>query len=131
MEYQLNGIEPDIIGNECEGLYIIQHQENEYVSDPANTTFLKFKGSWHQIHFDSETIFWRPAQEPTDPVNDNINVNLVLRNLSELEGVVGEILNIIKYSATNTTVTASFIFSSGKVLSITHNVKDDFTVIDC
>ncbi len=35
MQYQINGEEPKIIGKQCGGLYLVQHQEGESITDPA------------------------------------------------------------------------------------------------
>lgn len=130
MEYQINGDEPKITGKKCEGVYLIQQQEGESVTDPANTIYLKFDSVWSKLCFDGDTIFWR-HEVPSEPVNHNIEICLSLLNLCELDGVVGNDLNKIQYSWDGEAVSAEFNFSSGKSLKFVHNCYEDFTVINC
>lgn len=92
MEYHLNGDEPEVIGKKCSGLCLIQHQEGDSITDPANTIYFKFDSNWSKLCFDGSTIFWR-RESPSEPVNDNIGSCLVLLNLSELNGVIGFLLD--------------------------------------
>jgi len=130
MAYQINGDEPNIIGKKCGGLYLIQQQEDESITDPANTIYLEFDSVWSKLCFDGGTIFWR-NESPSEPVNDNIGVCLVLLNLCELDGVVGSELVKIQYSGNDELVSAVLCFSSGKKLTFAHNCYDDFTSINC
>lgn len=130
MEYHLNGNEPEIIGKKCCGLCLIQHQEGNSVTDPANTIYFKFDSIWSKLCFDGSTIFWR-RESPSDPVNDNIGSCLVLLNLSELNGVNGCLLEEIEYFGDDEKITAKFNFSSGKILEFTHHCYEDFTMINC
>jgi hypothetical protein len=130
MEYQINGDEPEIVGEKCIGLYLIQHQEGKSITDPANTVYLKFESVWSKLCFDGSTIFWR-KEAPSEPVNSNVSSCLVLLNLCELGGVVGNLLEKIEYSGSEEMVSAKFTFSGGKEIEFIHNSYDDFTSINC
>jgi len=131
LSFHINGVEPDIVGKQCQGLYLIQQQEGEDISDPANVAYFKFEDSWLKLHFDGETIFLRTGEEPSEPVNSCLSTCLVLLNLNELDGVVGRTLKKITYGSTNEAVFANFEFSGGKVLKFQHNGYDDYTSINC
>ncbi len=131
MEFDINGEEPNIIGKNCQGLRLIQLQEGSSITDPANTTYLNFENTWFKLYFDGGTIFWRSAESPSEPVNNNLSSCLVLLNLSELDGVVGYTLENIEYTAKENTVSSKLIFSGGKALYLIHNCNEDFTTINC
>ncbi len=131
MSFHINGDEPDIIGRKCQGFYLIQQQEKEQITDPANTAFLKFNETWIKLCFDGGTIFWRSRKEPLQPVNDSLFNALVLVNLSELEGVVGYALDRILYDGDSDTVSAKLIFSGGCTICFKHYGYDDYTTINC
>lgn len=131
MNYHINGDEPDIAEKVCRGFYLIQHQENESITDKANTAFLKFGSCWFKLHFDGETIFWRESEKPSEPVNSTISTSLSLLNLCELEGVVDHMLKAIEYGSNDESVWVKLKFSSGSVLVLTHYGYDDYTTINC
>jgi len=131
LAFHVNGDEPGIVGEECQGLYLIQQQEGKSIIDPANIAYFKFAGSWIKLHFDGDTIFWRRSDIPSEPVNDNLSNCLALLNLCELDGVVGYALNSITYDGGKDYVGVKLEFSSHKTLSFKHHDFDDYTTIDC
>ncbi|MEW7973265.1 MAG: hypothetical protein AB2810_03525 [Candidatus Thiodiazotropha endolucinida] len=131
MSYQVNGNEPAIVGKICEGLYLVQHQENGSITDPSNVALFRFDDNWVKLYFDGGTIFWRESEAPSEPVNGNLLTCLSLLNLCELEGVVGHKLNSIEYNGDNKHVWATLQFTSGKTLLFKHNSYDDYTAIHC
>jgi hypothetical protein len=131
LSFHLNGDEPAIKGQVCQGFYLIQHQEGESITDQANVAFFKFDGHWVKLYFDGETIFWRNSEKPSEPVNDRLSTCLVLLNLCEFEGVVEHKLNNIEYGSDNKHVWAKLEFSSDHVLLFKHNGYDDYTSVNC
>lgn len=131
MSYHINGNEPDIAEKVCQGLYLIQHQESESITDQANTIFLKFGDCWFQLHFDGETIFWRESEKPSEPVNSSLSTYLSLLNLCELEGIVDYVLKAIEYGSNDESVWVKLNFSSGRTLVFTHHGYNDYTTINC
>jgi hypothetical protein len=127
--FNINGKEPSIVGKLCKSLYLIQQQEADSVTDPANVAYFNFDEKWVKLSFDGETIFWRENESPSEPINHDLACCLVLLNLSELQGVVGQRLERIEYSSDDESVSAKLTFSSGKFLRFTHNGYDDYTSI--
>jgi hypothetical protein len=54
---------------------------------------------------------------------------LVLLNLDEMTGVVGSVLEEVRYWGSETKVGASLLFASGISLTFTHLSNDDVTLI--
>ena len=129
--YFLNGEQPPILGEICEGFYLQQYQEHQQVVDPANVAYLKFKGSWIRLYFDGDTIFWRESGPPTEPVNSGVDSGLVLVNLCEMSGVVGARLDAISCSGSEHFIEAALSFSSGRTLTFQHFGERDVTIFDC
>ena len=126
--YYLNGDEPQIVGSACEAFYLLQHQIDGAISDPANVAYLKFPCGWVRLYFDGNTIFWRNSEEPLEPINDRVSSMLVLANLSEMKGVIGSVLQSIEYWGTASEVGSRLFFTSGKVLSFRHLADNDRTL---
>ena len=130
LSHQINGVEPPIIGKKCQGFYLIQYQENNLITDPANTVFLKFDDVWFRLYFDGNTIFWRESIEPEEPCNANNSSCSVLVNLCGcLEIVDCELINII-YSSGDDFIEVKLQFNSGKVLLFKHFPFEDYTIIE-
>ena len=62
-EVEMNGDQPDIVGQTCEGLVIIEYSHAGVVVEPANVTFLRFSSRWHRLYLDSGVVFWRPDED--------------------------------------------------------------------
>ena len=129
--YSVNGEQPQIVGEVCEGFYLLQQQQGRHINDPANVAFLKFRERWYRIYFDGGTIFWRESELPGEPVNSGIDSALVLVNLCEMVGVVGARLESIAYGGAEEAVVAEMKFSSGRSLTFRHLVMSDETTLDC
>jgi hypothetical protein len=126
--YYLNGDLPPIVGGVCTAFYLMQHQIEGEIADPANVAYFKFPCGWVSLCFDASTIFWRESEQPGEPVNDRYSSMLVLVNLSEMEGVVGDVLELIDYWGNISEVGANLRFSSGKTLSFRHIGDRDATL---
>ena len=129
MSFDVNGDEPDIIGKQCEGVYLLQHQEDGVISDQANVAYFKFESEWLKFYFDGENCFWRICEMPSEPVNSCLSTCLVLLNLNEFDGVVGCSLNNIQYNRNDKFVFVSFDFTGGKTLKFKHDSYNDFTSV--
>ncbi|WP_417071019.1 hypothetical protein [Niveibacterium terrae] len=127
--YYLNGDEPPVLGASCSGFYLMQHQVDGVLSDPANSAYFKFNDAWLQLCFDGNTIFWRKTEIPGEPVNDRISSVLVLLNLNEMKGVVGSTLDDVRYWGSAVEVGALLHFSSGVELTFTHQSLRDATLV--
>jgi hypothetical protein len=126
--YYLNGNAPKIIGAACSGFYLMQHQVNGLLSDPANSAYFKFNDSWLQLCFDGNTIFWRRTEMPGEPVNDRLSSVLVLLNLKEMEGIVGSTPHSVSYWGSEAEVGAILQFASGMELVFAHQCQADTTL---
>lgn len=129
MSFHINGVEPEIVGALCQSFYLIQQQEGETITDPAVVDYFNFNGKWFKLYFDGGTIFWRENESPSEPINQDLAVCLVLVNLSELRGVVGQRLESIEYSGDVTSVSAKLTFTGGDFLEFIHHGYDDYTSI--
>lgn len=126
--YYLNGDEPRIVGTICEAFYLMQHQIDGQIADPANVAYFKFPCGWVRLCFDGNTIFWRESEQPLEPVNDSPSSMLVLVSLCEMDGVIGSNLQSVEYWGTLNEVGARLCFASGKVLAFRHLADHDKTV---
>lgn len=129
-DYFLNGEQPPILDELCEGFYLQQYQEQQQVVDPANVAYLKFRGSWVRLYFDGNTIFWRASDPPTEPLNSGVDSGLVLVNLGDIFGVAGARLDAILYRGNEKLVEAVLSFSSGRTLKFQHLGGQDITIFD-
>lgn len=131
MSFYINGVEPDIVGKQCKGFYLIQQQEGETITDPANFAYLKFDEEWLKFCFDGGTIFWRSGESPSEPVNTSLTNSLVLVNLNEFNGVVSHVLKAVGYESNNESVSAIFEFVDGVTIKFQHHSYDDYTSVNC
>jgi len=130
-QYFLNGEEPPIVGEMCEGFYLQQYQEQQRVTDPANVSYLKFNGKWVRLYFEASTIFWGESDQPGEPVNSGVDSTLVLVNLCEMSSVVGARLEAISCNGNKHHVEVAMSFSSGHILTFRHSGESDATTFDC
>ncbi|TVO53457.1 hypothetical protein [Denitromonas halophila] len=126
----LNGDQPPIIGCVCTAFYLVQHQVDGEITDPANVAYFKFSSGWVRLYFEGNTIFWRGSEQPHEPVNDGHSRMLVLANLSEMKGVIESALESIEYWGTSTEVGANLRFAGGKELSFRHLGNCDATLFN-
>ena len=126
-----NGQPPALHGLVCTG-FVVQHfYDGLALIDPANVVFLRFGDEWHRIYFETGTVFWRSGTAPSAPVNSTLEHGLLLNDLSELPGVVGQRLEHVAYSGTNRgDVAAHFRFEGGTTLSLRYDTGADSTRID-
>jgi hypothetical protein len=127
--YYLDGDEPPVHGTACSGFYLMQHQVDGALSDPASSAYFNFNETWLQLCFDGNTIFWRKTAMPGEPVNDRLSSVLVLLNLNEMEGVVGSTLGVVRYWGSEDEVGASLQFASGVEVVFTHLSHQDTTLV--
>jgi hypothetical protein len=128
--YYLNGDQPPIIGCVCTAFYLVQHQMDGEIVDPANVAYFKFSSSWVRLYFDGSTIFWRESEQPHEPVNDGHSSMLVLANLSEMKNVIGSTLESIEYWGTSTEVGVDLHFATGEKISFRHLGDRDATLFN-
>jgi hypothetical protein len=131
MEFSLIREEPQIIGQECQEFYLVQHQINCEISSFANVAYFKFKNRWVRLYFEPLMIFWGEGQEPLEPVNSDLESMLVLVCLNEMNGVVGCALESIEYGVKDNNVFTSLAFQGGKCLVFSHNTQTDTTKVYC
>ena len=130
MNININGKEPSIVGKKCQSFFLIQQQEKDVIINPVNSAYFKFARQWFQLCFDGNTVFWRENIAHQEPVNNDLSCCLVLLNLSELEGVVGSILESIKYESNEETISLFLNFTSGKRLHFKYYAFKDYTSIN-
>lgn len=130
MSFQINGDLPDIVGKKSQSLIVIQQQEDETITDPANTVFFKFSDGWIRLCLDGSTVFWRNSEPPSNPINSKISSCLVMLNLCELDGVIGFVLSDVDYFSDDVKVIVKMKFLSGKTLQFTHYGYEDYTTLD-
>lgn len=127
--YYLHGDAPSTLGAACSGFYLLQHQVDGVVSDPANSAYFKFNDVWQRLYFDGNTIFWHKTEMPEEPVNDQFSSMLVLVNLNEMKGVVGSTLDTIRYWGSEVEVGTRLQFASGVELVFTHHGQRDTSFV--
>lgn len=125
----LNGIEPEVVGKICDGLYLSQYQENFQIVDYSNVAYFLFGSEWYRLYFEGNTIFWRTDGPPMEAVNSDLNSVTALVNLNELESVVGRSVLSISYSSNEIEVSATISFSGGAYLKFIHDGEEDYTKI--
>ncbi|WP_133000072.1 hypothetical protein [Luteimonas arsenica] len=130
MSFHINGIEPELSGKVCTGLAVQHFYEGARIADPANVVFFCFDGVWHRIYFETYTVFWRSGQAPESPINATLDYGLLINHLTDLPGIVGQRLENVSYSSTeHGDVSAKFLFSGGKELTLRYDTGADFTQI--
>lgn len=128
---QFLGEQPDIVGHVCTGLAVQHFYDGKSLADQANVTYLCFAGTWHRVHFETGTVFWRSGQAPEQPVNSTLEHGLLLNDLSELPSVAGRTLIGIDYAATEAgDVAARFNFDGDAVVHLRYSAATDSTQID-
>lgn len=110
MEYTLVTEEPDIIGQQCQEFYLLQHQINGQMSSSANVAYFKFENCWIRLYFEPLMIFWDDDQAPMEPINSDLESMLVLVNLNEINGVIGCVLKSIEYGVKDNNVFFLWLF---------------------
>jgi hypothetical protein len=131
LQYSLNGKQPKIIGQICQGFCLIQHQIGFSIADFANVAYFKFSNNWVKLYFEPYTIFWREDQVPLEPVNDTLESMLVLVNLNEMSGIFNFVLESIEYGVEEDTVFVALSFNNGKKLVFSHSVEKNVTTLHC
>ena len=129
--YYINGVEPPIIGDVCQSLYLVQYQEGSQITDQANVVYLQFSGKWYRLYFEGSTIFWRESKKPEEPVNSNLESALALINLNECTDYVGKIIKNISYSGNATEISAELVFEQEKSIKLLHHGYKETTCITC
>ena len=126
--YYLNGDEPNIAGLQCTG-FVLQHfYEGLQIVDQVNVAYLRFAEQWYCLYFECATIFWRVSEAPTPAENADLKFGLLPNDLSGMETVVGQIVQTVAYSGSESgDVQATITFSNGKSLNFVHSCEADST----
>lgn len=129
VHYTLNGEEPPIVGHTCTGFVLLHFYDGAAISNQVNVAHLKFDEQWYRLYFESGTIFWRKSQEsPGRPTNSTLEYGLVLNDLSELSSVVGQVVESIKYSATEAgDIEVRLGFVAGTAMKFNYSAASDST----
>jgi len=131
LEYTLARNQPEIIGQLCEGFYLMQHQFNFEISELVNVAYFKFSHRWVRLYFEPLMVFWGEGDAPLEPINTDLENLLVLVNLNEMNGIVGSVLKSVEYGVKENNVLVSLAFESGKTLVFAHSSESDATSIHC
>lgn len=126
--YYLNGEEPQLVGQRCTG-FVLQHfYEGQQITDQVNVAYLRFAGQWYRLYFECATIFWRVSEPPEKTENSGLAYGLLLNDLSGMESVVGQTVQAVAYSASQSgDVRATIAFANGKSLKFEHSCEADST----
>ena len=126
--YHLNGEEPHLVGQLCTG-FVLQHfYEGQQITDQVNVAYLRFAEQWYRLYFECETIFWRMSEPPEAAENSDLAYGLLLNDLSGMESVVGQTVQAVAYSASESgDVRATITFANGKSLEFEHSCEADST----
>jgi hypothetical protein len=126
--YYLNGEEPKLIGQCCTG-FVLQHfYEGQQITDQVNVAYLRFAEQWYRLYFECETIFWRMSEPPEAAENSDLSYGLLLNDLSGMRSVVGQTVQAVAYSASESgDVRAIITFANGKSLEFAHSCEADST----
>lgn len=126
--YYLNGEEPQLVGQCCTG-FVLQHfYEGQQITDQVNVAYLRFAEQWYRLYFECETIFWRMSEPPEAAENSDLAYGLLLNDLSGMRSVVGQTVQAVAYSASESgDVRAIITFANGKSLEFEHSCEADST----
>lgn len=64
---QTNGIQPKLEDHTCEELICQQYWHQGKLANEVDVLAIKANGRWHQLYFDSGTVFWRSIDEAPTP----------------------------------------------------------------
>ena len=128
---EFSGHPPEIAGKVCTG-FVVQHfYADGVLADPANVVFFRFDDTWHRLCFETGTVFWRSESAPEAPVNSTLAHGLLLNDLADMPGIVGERLEQIAYAGTDRgDVSVRLSFRGGATISLNYDTGADSTRID-
>ncbi len=125
-DVEVNGVEPDIVGRTCEGLFAIEYSHAQQIVEPANVVFLSFASRWHRLYFDSSVVFWRPSDEgPEDYAAEELDATFRAQDLGARFRVVGRQLISIGYEALADGSRVRLSFEGG--LEVSFDDRNDIT----
>ena len=114
---EVNGREPDIVGQACERLVAIEYHHAGNLVEPANVVFLRFSGSWHRLYFDFATVFWREdSAGPEGFVAEELDATFRPVELGRIVGVQDAVLAEIAYVPLPEGAAVHLRFESGKLV---------------
>ena len=124
---EINGEEPNITNRKLTDFRLLQFYDGLEISDQMNAAHFRFGADWVCLYFESGTVFWRASLEPPErPVNSTLKHGLLLNDLSEMDAVVGQVLESIQYSGNEVgDVQVSLHFLSGATLEFQHSATTD------
>jgi len=94
----INGDQPDIIGQVCEALVAIEYSHAGVVVEPANVIFLRFASRWHRLYFDFGIVFWRSSDDgPATFEAEELDASFRAEDIGTRFGLVGRRLEAVRY----------------------------------
>jgi len=128
MPYYLSGEEPDLIGKQCTGLVLQHFYEVQKITDQVNVAYLRFSERWYRLYFECCTIFWRESEAPSAPENSSEESGLLLNDLSDMDTVVGHVVQAVRYGGSRSGDVRAWIgFANGKTLLFAYSHASDST----
>lgn len=126
VDVEINGVEPDIVGRTCEGLFAIEYSHANQIAEPANVVFLSFTSRWHRLYFDFGVVFWRPSDEgPKDFEAEDLDATYRVQDLGTRFRALGSHLISIGYEALEDGSRVRLSFDGG--LELTFENRNDVT----
>jgi hypothetical protein len=116
-EADVNGQEPNIVGQVCEALIAIEYRHSGEVVEPANQVLLRFSGTWFRLYFDHAIVFWRESLEgPRGVAAEELNAEFRPIDLGQVLGVQGLVLTRIAYVGLADGVAVELAFEWSRVV---------------
>ncbi|UMR29760.1 hypothetical protein MJ904_22395 [Massilia sp. MB5] len=129
-ELTINGTPPDMVGAICEGFVCESLRVEGEPPASANTTYLKFHGSWYRLYFEFRCIFWRRFEELIFPWEDETPWTDHVNITDEFE-IVGQRLVSCAVSATDEGSEVAFAFENRlTVLIQDRNDRASYSIAD-
>lgn len=126
--YYINGEEPALAGQRLTAFFLEHFYEGQQITNQVNVAHLCFGGQWYRLYFECATVFWRESEKPTPAENSGLEYGLLLNDLSGMESVVGQTVERVAYSATESgDVRVNIAFANGQRLQFTYDCAIDST----
>lgn len=116
-QVEMNGREPEIVGQACERMVAIEYSHAGELVDPANVVFLRFSGQWYRLYIDFATVFWREDSDgPQGFTAEELDASYRAVDLGPVFGVQDVVLGEVVYVPLRDGAAVHLRFNNGKLV---------------